>query len=109
AIRTSPSTTSRRILVITAAGAADLLGHSHHLHHLRHRVHPHDVRTSQDGGGHGGRRSPVPLPRRPVTQRFPHERLTRRSYEHGTIQPRGELGQPREHTITVRCLFGKPD
>ena len=38
-----------------------------------------------------------------------HERLARRPDEHRPVERRGNLGQPRQHTIAVRRPFGKPE
>ncbi len=85
------------------------IGGAHHLHHLGDGVHAHDVRAGQHGGGHRRRGAPVALGRRTLADRVAHERFARWPDENRPVDERGQLREPGQHTIAVRCLFGKPD
>ncbi len=67
------------------------------------------MRARKDGGGDGGGGAPVALGRRPPGQGVPHEGLAGRPDEQRAAERGRQLGQPRQHTITVRRPFGKPN
>ena len=57
--------------------------------------------------GRGGR--PVAPGRVGTAGGFPQKRLARRTDQHGPVRAPRDLGQPRQHTITMRRPFGKPE
>ena len=50
-------------------------------------MHSHDMRAAQHRRGHGGRRPPIAIDRRPVADSLAQERLSRGPDEDGPIEP----------------------
>src|SRR5438034_9797840 len=83
-----------------------LLRSANDLNHLVNRMDADDVRAAEDRCRHGGRRRPVAVRRAALAARRSEKRLARRSDEKRPAERRGELGEPRQHTIAVRRTFG---
>src|SRR5262245_64926303 len=84
-----------------SAMSSYLLSNANHLDHFSDGVDAHDVSAREDRRGDGGRRAPVAFGRRTSADRVAHEGLARRADEQRPVERRGQLGQSRQHTITV--------
>ena len=98
-----------RLSPSTSAPSRICFGHPHDLHHLGDGVHADDVRAAEHRGGHRGGRPPVALDAAGA-RRAPRAGTTCATARRAAAgRARGELGEPRQHTIAVRRPFGEPD